>query len=210
MDAAGAEGFAQAVVGVILMMREMLLPAGDQTRRDGLRADVHQPPLVKHVVLFFELTALQLDQDILRPGDKEPYDGALFLADGTEDPFGLDAAQQHRLAAGDQAPEPVHLGPGVIQRRDAEEDVVVGLAMVLLLGKAGVHQRAVPVQDGLGKARGSGGEIDGGAVVLLQQDRRRFKGAVVHEAVKMLGVGRQLRLAADKEAVAELVHGLRD
>ena len=210
MDAAGAEGFAQAVVGIVLVMREMLLPAGDQARRDRLRTDVHQPPLVKHIVLFFKPAALQVDQDVLRPGNQQPHDGAFFLADGTEDPFGLYTAQQHRLAAGDQAAEPVHLGPGVVQRRDAEENVVPGLAVVLLLGKAGVHQRAVPVQDGLGEACRSGGKIDGGAVVLLQQDRRRFKGAVGHEAVKMLGVGGQLRLAADKEAAAELVHGLRD
>ncbi len=51
-------------------------------------------------------------------------------------PFGRYAAEQHGLAARDEGAEPVHLGAGMVEGRDAEEDVIARLAVVVLFGLA--------------------------------------------------------------------------
>ena len=58
-------------------------------------------------------------------------------------------------SADEEIAEPVHLGPGVIERRDAEELVGMGLKMVRLLRLAGVEEIRVGQQDRLGAARGA-------------------------------------------------------
>ncbi len=45
VNAAGADGFGETVVGVILMVGKVLLPALDERRGHGLGADVHETPL---------------------------------------------------------------------------------------------------------------------------------------------------------------------
>ena len=45
MHRTGTDGLREAVVGIILMLRKILLPALNQTGWNGLRSNVHQSPL---------------------------------------------------------------------------------------------------------------------------------------------------------------------
>ena len=114
MDTAGADGFGKTVVGVVLVMGEDLPPPSHQAGRNGLRADVHQTPLIQIIVIQVHLAGLDGVQQILCPGHQQPDDGALFLCDRAEDPLGLHATEEHRLGARQQGAEPVHLGAGVV------------------------------------------------------------------------------------------------
>ena len=93
MDAAGADGFAQAVVGVVLMMREIFHPAVNQAGRHWLRADVHEPPLIQKIIVQIDPPGLDCIQQILRPGHEQPYNGTFFLGHRTQNPLRLYAAQ---------------------------------------------------------------------------------------------------------------------
>ena len=200
--AAGADGFGKAVVRVVLMVGEVAEPAADEAGRHGLGADVHEAPLVEIVVGKVDAACVHGVQQVLRPRHEQPHDGALFLGHGAQNPFGLHAAQEHGLGAGDQRTEPVHLGAGVVERRDAEEHVVVLLAVVGGFGKAGIGQRAVGVQNGLGEAGSAGGEIDGGVVVFFQHHGRGALGAVVHQLAVGFGKGRHVRTHVEQGAHA--------
>ena len=195
---ARSDGFAEAVVGVVVVLREDGLPALDEAGRHGLRADVHQAPLVELVVLQLHVAAFDGVQDVLRPRHEQPHHGAVLLGDRADDPFGLDAAQEHGLAADQETAEPVHLRAGVVQRRDAEERVFAGLSVVLLLHDAGVHEAAVTVHDGLREAGGAGGEVDRGVLLVGERDRGRFAGAVGNEAVVRLGERRAVLADVDQ------------
>ena len=133
VDAAGADGFAEAVIGVILVMGEIFHPPLDEHGRHRLGADVHEPPLIQLVVLQLHVPAVQSVQDVLGPGDQQPHDGALLLVHRLQDPLRADAAQEHRLAAGNEAAEPVHLGARMVQGGHAEEAVLPRLPVVGLL-----------------------------------------------------------------------------
>ena len=77
----------------------------------------------------------------------------------------------------------MHLCAGVVERRDAEEHIVLGLAVVILLDLAGMHQALVIVQDRLREARRAGGEIDRSIVRIGQDDRRRIARTVCGQRV---------------------------
>ena len=143
MHRAGADGFGQAVVGVVFVIGEDLLPALDQALGHGLGADVHQPPLGKPVIGQIHLAAFDGVQDILGPGHQQPDDGAFFVGHRLQHVLGLGAFEQHRLAAYQEGAEPVHLGAGVVEGRDAQEDVVVGLAVMGLFHPAGMDEAFV-------------------------------------------------------------------
>ena len=198
MDAARANGLGQAVVRVVFVVREIFEPALDKARRHGLRADVHEPPLVEQVVVKIDAAGLDRVENVLRPGHEQPDDRAFFLRDGPQDPFRLHAPQQNGLAARDQTAEPVHLRARVVERRDAEENVVFGLAVVMLLGHAGTDERLVPVQDRLREAGRAGGEVDGGVIVLTESDGRDAGGTEAHEPAAVLRVARHV--PADEQA----------
>ena len=200
MDAAGADGFAEAIVGVVLMVRKDLHPPVDQARGHRLGADVHQPPLIQEVIVEVYLACLNGIEQILAPGDKQPHDGAAFLGDGPEDPFRLHAPQQNGLAPGKEGAEPVHLGAGVVQRRDAQEHILAGLPMVVLLRFAGGEQGTVVVQDRLREAGGAGGKIDRGIVRLRKRHRRRAGGAEAHEPHAVLRIARAVRAHEEHHA----------
>ena len=140
MDTARADGFTQAIVGVILMVREIFLPAADEGRRNRLCADVHQSPLIQLVIFYFKIAAVERIQDILCPRHKQPDNRALFLGHSFEHILRLGALEQDCLASGNQAAEPVHFRARVVQRRNAKEHIVLRLAMVRLLDACGVHQ----------------------------------------------------------------------
>ena len=96
---AGADGFGQAVIGVVLVVRELLLPALDQAFGHGLRADVHQPPGGQVVVLEVDLAPVDGIEYILGPGHQQPDDGTVLLGGGLDDGQGLDALEQYGAPA---------------------------------------------------------------------------------------------------------------
>ena len=201
MHAAGSDGLAQAVVGVILVVRELLLPALDERRRHRLCADVHQPPLGQLILIHIHGAGIDGIQDILGPGHQQPDDGALLLGDCSENHLRLRSLQEHGLAAGHERTEPVHLRAGVVQRRDAEEHVVPACAVVNLLHLGGMHQTLVIVQDGLREPCGSGGEIDGRIVLVVNPHEGRLAGAVRHQLKIILREGRAVLSHIDEETV---------
>ena len=79
MDAAGSERFGQAVVGVILVIGEVIQPVFDHGRRNRLRADMHQAPLVQSVILFLNASVVQSIQDVLCPRHQQPHDRAVLI-----------------------------------------------------------------------------------------------------------------------------------
>ena len=91
MDAAGPGRFGKAVVGVVLVVREPLLPAFNQGRGDRLGADVHQPPLGKLVILQPDFPTVDGVEDVLGPGNQQPDNGTFLLGDGVEDVLRLGA-----------------------------------------------------------------------------------------------------------------------
>ena len=188
MHAAGADGFGQAVVGIVLVVREYFHPAMNEAGRHGLGANVHQSPLRQFIFLKIDLAGIDGVQQILRPGNQQPNDGAAFFRDGAQNPFRLHSAQQYCLAARHKRTEPVHFCACVIQGRDAQKYVVVRLAVVVLLHLTGAQERAVIVQNGLGEARSAGGEIDSGVIVFLHFNGRGIGGAVAHQLQAVLGV----------------------
>ena len=143
MHRAGADGFGQAVVGVVFVVGEYLLPALDQALGHGLGADVHQPPLGELVIGQVHLPAFDGVQDVLGPGHQQPDDGAFFVGHGLQHVLGLGAFEQDGLASHQEGAEPVHLGAGVVEGRDAQEHVVVGLAVMGLLHPAGMDEALV-------------------------------------------------------------------
>ena len=67
MHATRTGGFREAVVGIVLMVREILHPALNEGRRHGLGADVHKPPLRKLVVLNAQFAPVERRQQVLTP-----------------------------------------------------------------------------------------------------------------------------------------------
>ena len=182
-------------------MRENLFPLGDQAARDGLGADVHEAPLVELVVLEPDRALLEREKDVLHPRHEQPHDRALLGADGVEDALGRHAAQEHGLRPADEAAEPVHLGAGVVERRDAQKDVVTRLAVVLLLHLRRLREAAVMMQDGLGKARRAAREVDGGVLVFRKRDHGVRTRAVGGELAVVLREGRAVLAHVEQQAM---------
>ena len=203
VDATGADGLGEAVVGIIRLAGELFLPTLDQGGGDGLGADVHEPPLGEAVFVHIQVSAVNGVQDILRPGNQKPDDGGSFLGDGLEDPLGADAAEEDGLTAGHQGTEPVHFGAGVVEGGDTEEDVVAGLTVVGLLGLGGGHEGAVIVEDGLREACGARGEVDCGVVVVVDLHGGGDGGAVVDHLIVAGGVGGAVSLLAHEEEIGD-------
>ena len=153
VDAAGADGFREAVVRVVLVAREDAAPSRYEARRHGLRADVHEPPLRQLVVFEVDSAVVYRVEDVLHPRHEQPYDGAFFVGYGLDYRLGVRTLEQYAFAARYEAAEPVHLRAGVVEY--AEEDVVVRLPVVCLLDLRGVHERAVRVEYRLREACGA-------------------------------------------------------
>ena len=60
---------------------------------------------------------------------------------------------------------------------------------MLLLHPGGLHQTFVVVENGLREARGTGGEVDGGIILVLDPDQRCGGGEVHHLVIIILGKG---------------------
>ena len=121
MDTAGPDGLGQAIVGIILMVREDLSAtggsgsAGPAARRCASAATGRDDTL----------PASDAARTRWSPADPAPTAPAArrwshrSSETAWKNPLRLDAPEQHCLAAGDQAAEPMHLCAGMVQRRDA-------------------------------------------------------------------------------------------
>ena len=150
---------------------------------------MHEAPLGQLVVLDLQVPPVQGGQDVLTPGHQQPHDGALLPGHRVKDGLGGVALQQHRPASGEQRAEPVHLGPRVVQGRDAQEHVLVLGLVVDGLHPGGLEQALVPQQNGLGEAGGAGGVVDGRVVLVVHQHLGGGGGAVGGGPVVVLGEG---------------------
>ena len=151
---------------------------------------MHEAPLVEAVIVEVDLAGIDRVQDVLRPRHQQPDDRALFLGHGTQDPIGAHAAQNDSFRSFDQPSHPMHLGADVIERRDAEEIVVMGLAMVLLLGDGGAHEARMPMEDGLWEARRAAREIDRAQIGVLDAHARLLGREVTDARIVALGEAR--------------------
>ena len=102
----------------------------------------------------------------------------------------------------------MHLRARVVEGRDAEEAVVLRLAVVVLLHAAGVHEAAVAQDDGLGEARRAGAEVDRRVVVVREGDGGRAGRTVAREAAIRLREGGAV--VAHVEARAHARHAVDD
>ncbi len=169
---------------------------------------MHQPPLAEGILLQLHLAAFNRVEDVLGPGDQQPDDGDLLLGNRLQYPPGLDPAQQHRPAAREQTAEPVHLGAGMVQRRNAEEIVAPRLAVMMLLGHARRGQAAVGVQDGLGETGGAGREVQRRLILVGDVDPRRGCGTIGRQPVITLGKG--WAIGADEDPLPDPGHPVAD
>ena len=95
--AAGADRLGKSVVGVIFVVREFFLPALDKARGNGLCTDVHQSPLIELVFVKIDLAAVDRVENILRPRNEKPNDGAMLVRCGLDDLLGGGALKKHCL-----------------------------------------------------------------------------------------------------------------
>ncbi len=100
------------------MMREILFPMFDQAWRNRLGADVHQPPLVELIHVKLDLAVIQSQKKILCPGNQKPYDRTFLLRYGTKNELRICPFKEYGFAARQEASEPMHLGAGMIKRRN--------------------------------------------------------------------------------------------
>ena len=101
-----------------------------------MRTDMHKTPLVKGIILKLHISTFDGVKDILSPRNKKPNYRTLLLTDRAKHPLRLNSLKQDSLAAHEKTSEPVHLRSGVIERRYAEEHVVLRLSVMVLLNLA--------------------------------------------------------------------------
>ena len=183
MHTSRAGGFGQTVVRVVIVVGENLQPALNQALRNRLRAHVHKTPLVKLVIVQVHFARFNGVQNVLYPRHQQPHGGALLGAYGAQNVGGLHAAQNHGLRAGNQVAHPVELRAGVVQRRNAQEHVIVLHVVMDLLHFRSLRQAFVVMQNRLGEARGTAAEVNGGVVAFLQGNHGVFAGTVRRELV---------------------------
>ena len=117
---------------------------------------MHESPLIQLIILQRDIAAVDRVQNVLCPGNEQPDYCAVLLGNSVQNDFGRGAAKKDCLSAGDQGTEPVHLCSRVVEGRDAEEGVILLLAVVFLLHDGGVSNAAVFVQDCLGESCSTG------------------------------------------------------
>ena len=186
MYAAGTYGLAETVVCVVQMIREIFFPPCYKAWGNRLRADVHKSPPVGLIVRKLYLSAFNSVQNVLCPGYQQPHDSTFLRGHRVQNSLGLNSAQEHGFASRKERAEPVHFGSRMVQGRNAQEDVVLGLTVVVLLNAGGVHKAHVPVQYRLGEACCSRGKIYSRKVVVRKLDIRRNAGAVCGKPVVVL------------------------
>ena len=73
------DGFAQTIVRVVLVMREVFFPVFDQAWWYRLCTDMHQSPLVQIIICNIQFLIVQCKQKILRPRNQQPYNSTVFF-----------------------------------------------------------------------------------------------------------------------------------
>ena len=149
---------------------------------------MHQSPLIEFIVGQGNGAVVDGVQDILGPRNEQPDDGAVLLGDSIQNDLRCRASQQDRFSSGDQRAEPVHLGACMIEGRDAEEGIILLLAVVFLLHDGGVCDASVLMQDRLGEACCAGGKIDRAVIIFIDRDVRCLAGVVDRLGDKILSV----------------------
>ena len=79
MNTAGSDGFGQTVVRIVLVFWEYLFPLFDETSRNRLGTDVHEPPLVQLIIGKVHLATLYRLKNILGPRNEQPDYRTLFF-----------------------------------------------------------------------------------------------------------------------------------
>ena len=110
----------------------------------------------------------------------------MLFGHGIQDDLGRSAAKEDCFSAGDQGTEPMHFGSRVVEGRNAEEGVILLLAVVFLLHESRVGDSAVFVQDRLGETSGTGGKIDRAVVIFVHFDVRCLTGIIDRLGNKIL------------------------
>ena len=86
--------------------------------------------------------------------------------------FGFKPFQKNPLRPDHKIAEPVHFGAGVIEGRDAQEGIRVGLIMMAVFHIAGMFQIAVGQMNRFGGAGGARGKVKRGTVKQIEFDAR--------------------------------------
>ena len=101
----------------------------------------------------------------------------------------------------------MHLRTGMIQRGNAKENIVFGLAVVLLLRQAGAYQRRMAVQDGLGETCGARGEINSRIIIFQELNSGSGGRTVGDKAFQIIGeIGRIISHKKEVVDVDQLLH----
>ena len=165
----GTDGLGKAVVRVVLVIREDLLPTRDQMRRHGLRADVHEPPLRQPIIRQMDLPANQWRQGYPAPTAQAARRScSLPPIRVCRIHSGFTPRENDRLAAPTRKlAEPVHFRACMVERRDAEEHVVLRLSVMRSApcGRSRHQSSCAHGGSPLGKPGRSGGKIDRRVVV---------------------------------------------
>ena len=169
MDAARTRGFGKAVIRIIIMVREIFHPVLDQAGRNRLGTDMHEPPLAQLIFIHFQAAVVQSRQNVLSPGHKQPDDGTLLLGNRAEDRFRRVSFEKHAPAARIEGAEPVHRGTGVVERRNAQEAVILGRFVVDLFHLRRLRKRLMLQQDRLRETRRTGGIVNRAVIRILDQ-----------------------------------------
>ena len=149
---------------------------------------MHQTQLPERIVFRVDIAAVERVQDILCPGNEKPYDCAFLIRERLHDHLRAGPRQKDCLTARQQTSEPVHLGPRVIQRRDAKEHIIPGLSVMILFAARGMSQRTMLVQDRLRKTGRTRRKIDSAVIVIGQFDPGITARIIGYFAVVSLGV----------------------
>jgi hypothetical protein len=149
---------------------EYLFPSLNEGRRNGLCTNVHEAPSIESVLVKVNISAVNCIKNILCPRNEKPYDGGSLFGNSAKDPLGGYTLEDYSAAAADKASEPVHFRTGVIERRNAEENVIAALAVVLLLSLAGAEESLVRVKDSLWETGSTGGEVDCRIIVFFARN----------------------------------------
>ena len=102
----------------------------------------------------------------------------------------------------------MHLRANMVQRRNAQEIVLVSLAMMLLLGDCRAHQAAMLVKNSLREAGRSTGEVDDAQIIVVDGDTRVFRGEMAH--AKVVAVSERRAVLTHEIQVLDLGNAIDD
>ena len=123
--------------------------------------------------------------------------------------MGRDAPENDGPGAYHEVAEPVHLGSGVIQRRDAQKVVGMGLVVMAVFQKTGKLQIPVGKKRAFRSARCAGGKVQARRVAQADVHGRIGPGAFIQDAVVCFGIVRTHFTGTREEVVGDAFIQLR-